>query len=71
VAHALAAEPERRYGRVADLAADVEAFLAAAPVSAYREGWLERSRRLLDKHRTPVLLVLAYLLMRVALLVWR
>jgi serine/threonine protein kinase len=72
VARALAAEPARRYQRVTDLALDVEAWLANAPVSAYRENWIERGRRLLDKHRTPVLLVLAYLFMRVMLLAfWR
>jgi serine/threonine protein kinase len=70
VARALAADPEERYARVTDLAADVDALLSAAPVSAYRENWLERGRRLLDKHRTPVLLVLAYLVMRMVLLWW-
>jgi serine/threonine protein kinase len=65
---ALAELPEGRYATVEALQADVEAFLASAPVSAYREGPLERAGRLFEKYRTPVLLVLAYLFMRAALL---
>ena len=69
-ARALAVERGQRYASVADLQRDVEAFLAAEPVSAYREGPLERLARLLDKYRTPVVLVLAYLVVRMALLLF-
>jgi serine/threonine protein kinase len=65
---ALAESPKGRYPAVDALQADVEAFLANAPVSAYREGPLERAGRLFEKYRTAVLLVLAYLVMRAALL---
>jgi eukaryotic-like serine/threonine-protein kinase len=68
VAKALSPDRERRYASVGELQRDVGAFLAAEPVSAYREGLLERLARLLDKYRTPVVLVLAYLVMRMALL---
>ncbi len=69
---AQAVERGERYASVADLQRDVEAFLAAEPVSVYREGPLERITRLFDKYRTPVVLVLAYLIMRMALLLfWR
>ncbi|HET8646990.1 MAG TPA: protein kinase, partial [Vicinamibacteria bacterium] len=68
VARALAAEREQRYGSVPALQRDLEAWLSAEPVSAYREGLFERLGRLFDKYRTAVLLVLAYLLMRMALL---
>jgi serine/threonine protein kinase len=64
---ALAARPEDRYGSVSDLAAEVDRFLLALPVHAYPEGALERARRLAAKYRTPLLLVAAYLLMRVLL----
>jgi serine/threonine protein kinase len=67
---ALAARPEDRYAAVGDLATDVWRFLARAPVDAYREGVLDRLRRVAGKYRVPILLVAAYLLMRVLLLVW-
>jgi serine/threonine-protein kinase len=67
---ALAPDRDLRYAGVSDLQRDVAAFLAAEPVSAHREGPLERLARLLDKYRTPVVLVLAYLVMRMALLLF-
>jgi serine/threonine protein kinase len=66
-AKALAASPADRYTSVGELAAEVERFLAARPVQAYPEGPVERARRLAVKYRTPLLLVAAYLLMRVLL----
>jgi len=70
VEKALAEDPERRYAGVPVLQADVAAFLSAEPVSVHRENVLERLARLLDKYRTAVFLVLAYLVMRMALLLW-
>jgi hypothetical protein len=67
---ARAEEPEVRYQTVQQLAADVSNFLAGLPVTAYREGPLERARRVTSKYRAPILLVSAYLLMRVLLLVF-
>jgi serine/threonine protein kinase len=69
-AKAAAADPAERYGSVARLAADVSRFLSAEPVEAHREGLGERARRLLSKHRVPVALVAAYLVMRVMLAVF-
>jgi len=66
-ARAMAAQPGDRYASVGELAAEVERFLAALPVRAYPEGPVERVRRLAVKYRTPLLLVTAYLLMRVVL----
>ena len=66
---ARAADPAERYPSASALAADVASWQDGRPVSAYREGVLERARRVLARHRTAALLVLAYLLMRVALLV--
>jgi serine/threonine-protein kinase len=70
VERALAEEPGRRYASVEDLHRDVSAYMAAEPVSAYREGPLETLARLFDKYRTAVVLVMAYLVMRMALLVF-
>jgi hypothetical protein len=44
--------------------------LDALPVAAHREGLIERARRVGVRHRTAILLVLAYLVVRVALLVF-
>jgi serine/threonine-protein kinase len=53
-ARARAAEPAARYQRVDDLAADLEAWLAGLPVSAYRERLDERLWRVAVRHRTPI-----------------
>jgi eukaryotic-like serine/threonine-protein kinase len=66
-ARAMAAQPGDRYASVGELAAEVERFLASLPVRAHPEGPVERVRRLAVKYRTPLLLVTAYLLMRVVL----
>src|SRR5262245_7387714 len=64
-----ATEPDarRRYQNVRELSADVARFLDHLPVTAHRESWTERLVRILTRHRTLTLLVLAYLVMRVAL----
>jgi serine/threonine protein kinase len=67
-ARACEAEPGRRYASVEALAADIKRYTVGLPVDAYREGLLERTRRVARRHRTPILLVAAYLLMRVILL---
>jgi serine/threonine protein kinase len=66
---ARAPAPELRYRSASELAADVANYLDALPVTAHREGLFERGRRVAARHRTALLLVLAYLLMRVTLLV--
>lgn len=65
---ATAAAPEERYPSVEALAADLALYLDGLPVAAYREGPLERLARFVRRYRTPILLVLAYLLMRMLLL---
>jgi serine/threonine protein kinase len=69
-ARARAADPAQRYASCSALADDVANYLAALPVSAHRERLLERARRVGVRYRTPILLVLAYLVMRVLLLVF-
>jgi non-specific serine/threonine protein kinase/serine/threonine-protein kinase len=63
-AKATAHEMSARYASVQELAADVGRYLDGLPVSAYRENILERAARLVDRNRVAVVLVLAYLLMR-------
>ncbi|HET6862346.1 MAG TPA: serine/threonine-protein kinase [Pyrinomonadaceae bacterium] len=62
---AMADDRQRRYASAAELSADVGRLLDAEPVSAYRENILEKTGRWLGKNRFLVLLVLAYLIMRI------
>jgi serine/threonine-protein kinase len=64
---AMAPDPAARYHDTTTLARDVAAFRAGERVSAYRENIFEQTQRLVSRYRTPILLVLAYLLMRIAL----
>jgi serine/threonine-protein kinase len=64
---AMAADPAARYGDPTALARDVAAFRAGERVSAYRENLFEQTWRVISRYRTPILLVLAYLVMRIAL----
>ena len=68
---AMAANPRDRYPDVTSLARDVAAFRAGDPVTAYRENLFERARRFTVRYSTPILLVLAYLVMRITLLAVR
>ena len=65
---ALAPDPEARYDTVDDLAADVSRFLEGEPVAACPEGPWQKAVRLAARYRVPILLVLAYVLARAALL---
>jgi eukaryotic-like serine/threonine-protein kinase len=74
--HALAAicrkacEParERRYAAMQELTADVSRYLDGLAVAAHRESILDRLARFYRRYRFFVLLIAAYLLMRVILL---
>ena len=46
-------------------------FLDAEPVTAHRETWVERGTRLYQRYQTAILLVLAYLTMRLVFLLSR
>ena len=63
-AKAMHADPSLRYGTVGALTADIANYLADSPVSAYSESSLERLARLFNRHRTAVILIAAYLVMR-------
>ena len=63
--------PDDRYADAGELSADLLRYLDGAPVSAYRETWLDRTLRFARRHRVAILLVLGYLVMRIALLLVR
>lgn len=65
------AAPERRYQSVEAMAADLAKFRNQDPVDAYRESFSERLVRLYRRYELPVLLLIAYIVMRFVLLVWR
>ena len=64
-------DANRRYQDVESLAADLARFRNQDPVGAYRESIGERTVRLYRRYELPVLLLLAYIVMRFALLVFR
>lgn len=66
---ALSLNLDERYGSVTDLSADITSFLDGEPVSAYRESIIEKIDRWVARNRFLVFLILAYLLMRILLLV--
>lgn len=60
-----------RYPTVSAFAADVTRFRDGQRVEAHRESIADRLARVYRRHRLPILLVLAYMVMRVVLLLWR
>ena len=69
-AKALAENAADRYQRSQDLAADVARYVDGLPVNAYPENVFERMGRWLNQNRFVTILVIAYLLMRVLLLLF-
>jgi serine/threonine-protein kinase len=67
-ARAMAAERDDRYRSAREISDEVMRYLAGLRVSAYAEGLWGTTVRLATKYRTALLLVLAYLAMRVLLL---
>jgi hypothetical protein len=65
---ALASRQDERYESVQALADDVVRFQAQGRVEAYPEGFFGSAKRLVVKHRVAMVLVLAYLSMRILLL---
>ena len=68
---AMAQAPEHRYSTASELSADIGRLLDAEPVTAYRENAVEKVSRWVSKNRFLVLLVLAYLLMRIFFIFYR
>ena len=71
IARATASDPAERYVSVDALADDVRAWLDGSVVSAYREPPWERIARLYRRNNALVLLLLAYLVVRLFILWWR
>ena len=65
---AMSLEMNARYATAAELSRDVGRLLDAEPVSAYRETVVEKVGRWAGKNRFLILLVLAYLIMRIFLI---
>jgi eukaryotic-like serine/threonine-protein kinase len=59
-----------RYPAVPELAQDVSRYLDGMPVSAHQESFLERCGRFYRRHQVAILLIAAYLVMRVLILVF-
>jgi serine/threonine protein kinase len=71
IARACAENPADRYGTPLELRDDLRRLEAGERVLAHRESWLESVERFVHTYRTPILLVLAYLVMRLAILWFR
>ena len=67
---AAAETPAMRYQTVPELAQDVSRYLDGLPVTAHRENLFERSGRFYHRYQAAILLIAAYLVMRVLLLVF-
>lgn len=70
-ARAMAPDSNRRYPTVNALAADLTRYLDGSPVEAYNERLTERLARVYTRYQVPILLVVAYLVMRLVFLVAR
>jgi serine/threonine protein kinase len=70
VERATAARPDGRYPSAAALVEDVRRYLDGLAVTAHREGTVEKVVRFARRHRVAIALLAAYLVMRVALLVF-
>lgn len=67
---ATAAAPPERYGSVPELALDVSRYLDGLAVGAHHESFLEKAARFYRRYRFFILLIAAYLVMRVAILLF-
>jgi serine/threonine protein kinase len=70
VARATAAERDQRYPDAIAFAEDLRRFQDGEPVTAHREGTIERLERIVGRYRTPILLVLVYLLLRALFIIF-
>jgi serine/threonine protein kinase len=71
VNRATASRPEDRYATAMGLAEDVRRWLDGEAVSAFRETVLDQAGRFYRRYQGAILLVLAYLVMRAMILLWR
>ena len=68
-AKAAETNPSNRYASVSDLSADVSRYLDGLPVTARKETVFEKAARFYRRHTVAILLIAAYLVMRVLLLI--
>jgi serine/threonine protein kinase len=71
VGKATARDPASRYTTMTDFAADIRRWMDGERVLAHREGLLERVQRFTLRHQALLLLLLAYVILRTAILLWR
>ena len=71
ITRATAANASDRYPSVDALAADVRAWLDRLPVTAYTESVFEKAARFYRRNNALILLLLAYLVVRLFILWWR
>ncbi len=69
-AKSMAAAPAERYPTVQELALDVSKYLDGLAVGAHRESLFERGARFYRRYRFFILLIAAYLVMRVLILLF-
>jgi serine/threonine protein kinase len=67
-ARALALDPGERYASALEFSEDLARFQSQEPVHAYREGIVERLGRLASRYRTPLILIVTYLALRLFLI---
>ena len=67
---AAAADPGSRYPTVSELSLDVSRYLDGLAVAAHRESFLEKLARFYRRYRFFILLIAAYLVMRVLILIF-
>lgn len=68
---AMAEDPLGRYAGASELASDVSRYLDGLAVAAYPERVWDKLRRIYTRYEWAILLILAYLVMRVVLIFWR
>jgi serine/threonine protein kinase len=69
-AKATESDPAKRYASVSEFSADVSRYLDGLPVSARKETFLDKATRFYRRHAIAILLIAAYLVMRVLLLIF-
>jgi serine/threonine protein kinase len=67
---ATASDRDQRYSNAIAFAEDIRRFQDGEPVDAHREGTFERLERIVGRYRTPILLVLVYLLLRAMFIIF-
>jgi hypothetical protein len=70
VLRAMAPDPAGRYASASEAAAEVARFLDGERVLAHHEDLFERAGRFFTRYQAPILIVLAYLVMRTVLLLY-